>query len=421
VPLIDPRTGLIDRAWYMFFLSLLNAATTIDNGDVGIDAISLIASYDAALQALAQEVETQPPPVDLSAELIKQIEAAGLIDCCSGLLSQIAEIQKQIDALNASPNLRPPSVADVSGLGTMAVQNADNVAITGGTINNTTIGATTPSTGVFTTLTATGQTSLGGVAGAEGLRVTSNPSATSWVEISGSAGGIPNIKAEATGASAELRLSSKSGSNVSIWTNNVAQRQLQVSHTASAVNYVQVTGAATTGLPQISAQGSDTNPGLLYITKGIGEHRFASNASAANIQFRIAHTASAVNYVQVTGAATGNNTTISAQGSDSAIGVNFQSKGTSGFNFFSGAGSNRQLRIDGTITSVNYLDIWGGASGASPSLRVAGSDTNIDLTLTPKGTGNVRFGTYTGTALSIAGFIEIKDSGGTVRKLAVVA
>jgi hypothetical protein len=115
VPLIDPRTGLIDRAWYLFFLSLLNAATSIDDVKVGTDTASLIASYDAALQALAQEVETQPPPIDLSAELIKQIEAAGLIDCCSGLVSQVAEMQKQLEALN----LLPPS-----SLGTVTVVTA---------------------------------------------------------------------------------------------------------------------------------------------------------------------------------------------------------------------------------------------------------------------------------------------------------
>jgi hypothetical protein len=42
----------------------------------------------------------------------------------------------------------------LSGVGTMAEQNANAVAITGGTINGTTVGATTPATGVFTTLTA---------------------------------------------------------------------------------------------------------------------------------------------------------------------------------------------------------------------------------------------------------------------------
>ena len=113
VPLIDPRTGLIDRAWYLFFLSLLNAATIVDDGNLGTDSVSLIASYDAALQALAQEVETQPPPVDLSAELIKQIEAAGLIDCCSALVSQVAEMQKQLEALNLLP---PPAQGTVTAV-----------------------------------------------------------------------------------------------------------------------------------------------------------------------------------------------------------------------------------------------------------------------------------------------------------------
>jgi hypothetical protein len=44
---------------------------------------------------------------------------------------------------------------DISGLGTMSTQNANSVAITGGTINGTTIGATTATTGKFTTVTAT--------------------------------------------------------------------------------------------------------------------------------------------------------------------------------------------------------------------------------------------------------------------------
>jgi len=104
VPLVDPATGLVNRAWYLFFLSLNNVANAVvDDPVVGPDVMSLLASYDAALQALAQEVETQPPPVDLSAELIKQIEAAGLEDCCSGLLSQVAEMQKQIDGILLQP------------------------------------------------------------------------------------------------------------------------------------------------------------------------------------------------------------------------------------------------------------------------------------------------------------------------------
>jgi hypothetical protein len=53
------------------------------------------------------------------------------------------------------------SSASVSGLGTIATQNANSVAITGGSVNGTTIGATTASTGAFTTVTTTGNVGIG--------------------------------------------------------------------------------------------------------------------------------------------------------------------------------------------------------------------------------------------------------------------
>ena len=97
VPLIDPRTGLIDRAWYLFFLSLLGAATTVyENADIGPSSESLLASYDAALLAVNQELQTLPPVVTLPVPDI-------LTDCCSALVSQIAEMQKQIEGLQAQP------------------------------------------------------------------------------------------------------------------------------------------------------------------------------------------------------------------------------------------------------------------------------------------------------------------------------
>jgi hypothetical protein len=109
VPLIDPRTGLIDRAWYLFFLSLNQIANdAVQSTDsIGPDSASLIASLDASLRTLAQFAETLPPPIDLSDELIKQIQAAALADCCSALVSQFAELQKQIDALQSAPITTP--------------------------------------------------------------------------------------------------------------------------------------------------------------------------------------------------------------------------------------------------------------------------------------------------------------------------
>jgi hypothetical protein len=47
----------------------------------------------------------------------------------------------------------------ITGLGTMSAQNANAVAVTGGTINGTPVGATTRSSGAFTTLSASAVTS----------------------------------------------------------------------------------------------------------------------------------------------------------------------------------------------------------------------------------------------------------------------
>jgi hypothetical protein len=146
VPLIDPRTGMIDRAWYMFFVSLMNAAMIVyDDTALAPSPEGLIASYDAALQALAQDVGSQPPPTNLSAELTKQIEAAGLADQSSALLSQIAELQKQIDALNAMPLPTQGTVTAVTGTAP--------VVSSGGTAPNISMAAASTSTDGYLTST----------------------------------------------------------------------------------------------------------------------------------------------------------------------------------------------------------------------------------------------------------------------------
>ena len=97
VPLIDPRTGLIDRAWYLFFLSLNNIATgVIDDSGLTFSSESLISSYDAALLSVNQELQTLPPAIALPVP-------DALTDCCSGVESQMAEMQKQIEALQVQP------------------------------------------------------------------------------------------------------------------------------------------------------------------------------------------------------------------------------------------------------------------------------------------------------------------------------
>jgi len=208
------------------------------------------------------------------------------------------------------------------------------------------------------------------------------------------------------------------GSTMSFYTPN--GETIRVSdNNATAVNYWAFSAGTATANPLISVAGSGTNVSQTFNTKGTGVYQFNTGSA---LQYQIAHTASAVNYVQVTGNVTTGPVTISSQGSDANVSAQITTKGTGSLSVFSNNGSNRQFRVDGTTSSVNYLDVWGSIAGSAPSLRVAGTDTNIDLALTPKGTGVVRFGTYTANmALTVQGYIEIKDSGGTLRKLAVIA
>jgi len=70
VNLIDERSGAISREWYRFFLSLLTATqTTQAETELSPGTSSLLASFDALLETLAQTAETQPnaaSPSDLA-------------------------------------------------------------------------------------------------------------------------------------------------------------------------------------------------------------------------------------------------------------------------------------------------------------------------------------------------------------------
>jgi len=82
---------------------------------------------------------------------------AGNITTTKKYLQQIGD-----GANSAAPSWVQVAAADISGLGTMSTQNANAVAITGGSLNNVTIGGSTPNTGAFTDVNATNVTATTG-------------------------------------------------------------------------------------------------------------------------------------------------------------------------------------------------------------------------------------------------------------------
>ena len=94
----------------------------------------------------------------------------------------------------------------------------------------------------------------------------------------------------------------------------------------------------------------------------------------------------------------------------------------SGVLFTDIVGNSNQFQIYTTANAANRLAVAASVSGSTPSISAVGSDTNIDVSLFPKGTGLVRYGTYTSTGdVACNGYIEIKDAAGNVRKLMTTA
>jgi hypothetical protein len=129
-----------------------------------------------------------------------------------------------------------------------------------------------------------------------------------------------------------------------------------------------------------------------------------------------------VNNIVLRGARTATNPTLIVEGSDTNPGLDFQTKGIGITRFTSHAGSGESLRVTPPASApTDYLTVQGSATLGLATIGTAGASTNIDIALTPKGSGYLRFGTRTASSdVAVTGYIEIRDSGGTIRRLAVV-
>lgn len=346
-----------------------------------------------------------------------------------------------------------------ANLGSLGFQNGSNAVIYSNGTNVLRLG-TNATTAI--NIASNQVISLGAAPGSESLRVTPVASAVNYLEVQGAAAG-GSVSFSSVGSNADISINywSKGNSGQLFGTGSAFTSQFAVTHTASAVNNIYVTGGVSGATPRlfsstanipVAITGSHTWAGFANasaaigivadVTSAIGGHVVigsfngnspyigASNYSTSSnnglslrtngfTQFQIAPKDSAVNYIQVQGD-TAAIPFFSSQGSSANIDMGFVSKGT-GFHTFYTSGTSylTQFRVANTASAVNYLQVTGGATGNATTLSAAGSDTNIDLALTPKGTGVLSFGTYTAGILAQSGYITIKDAAGNTRNLLV--
>lgn len=126
-------------------------------------------------------------------------------------------------------------------------------------------------------------------------------------------------------------------------TNNGVE-QVQVSHTASAVNTIRMSGAATGGQPFIRALG-EANTGLQFWTQGTGNFSFRSGGSL-HTQLEIIPVSGATRSVRISGSNGGNPSIVASAGS-LALGV-------SGGTLIT---IDSSAVITGTATAARYSDL----------------------------------------------------------------
>ena len=82
--------------------------------------------------------------------------------------------------------------------------------------------------------------------------------------------------------------------------------------------------------------------------------------------------------------------------------------------FIGDENGNEQIIFQTTSSAINQIDITNAAAGSGPSIVATGGDTNIDLTLNPKGSGTVNIDTNVEVS---DGLIELKTGTGSVAKI----
>jgi len=250
------------------------------------------------------------------------------------------------------------------------------------------------------------------------FNVAHTASAVNYFQVFGAAAGLSPVKSVA-GSDAIIGtiLQSKGDGGHRFTTTGSQLNQFTVSSTASSVNWINATGAATTAWPSFTVQGSDTNVGALFQAKGASGLTFLVNGGA---QFYVGSSASTVNYLQAKGSATANLPDVSVQGTDTNISLSHTTKGTGSHQFYTGGGY--QVQITDVVSAVNRLYMRGSATGNACRIGILGTDANVDFELLPRGSGYLMFGTWTSNAdAAVNGYVTIKDAGGTIRKLATIA
>jgi hypothetical protein len=313
------------------------------------------------------------------------------------LAGQITTTKKYLQQVGDGANSAAPSWvqiagADISGLGTMSTQNANAVAITGGTLDNVVIGGSTANAGTFTNVNATTVTATTG----SFTNVSGNGVALTAINASNiSSGTIANARttgSDANGASTiVLRDASGAFTSGNITASNfIGAGATITSINASNISSGTVANARTTAA---SANGAST------IVSRDASGAFAGGAITGAFFIGDGSNVSAINGSNVTTGTVANARTTAATANGASTIV---LRGASG-EFAAGAITGTSFTGNGSaITAVNASAI---STGTLDNARTTAATANGASTIVLRD-ANGSFAGNVGTFTTIAGTLS---------------
>ena len=194
------------------------------------------------------------------------------------------------------------SNTQVSGLGTMSTQNANSVAITGGSINGTTIGASTAAAITGTTITATSSFSGSGsglTGTASGLSIGGNAATATSATSAGSVTNSATFNNSGSGAASGTTFNGSAAQTISY---NTIGAPSTTGTGASGTWGISISGNAATVTNGVYTTGSYSNPS--WITSILGSIVSGAVASATTATNIAGGSAGAIAYNSGSGATT---------------------------------------------------------------------------------------------------------------------
>ena len=205
--------------------------------------------------------------------------------------------------------------------------------------------------------------------------------------------------------------------------------QAMVTDASGANKQVQLKGGSTQESPRVLANsGIVTNVDLHLGSQAAGNIKlftdcktYSRSVSGTDTeQLRITHVASADNLFNFVGSDGGVPTLRAFSSSNSNVSTGFVTQGTGNHNFYTNTVT-LQGRFTHTAGAVNWPDITGSVSG-NPVRITANGEADVGIMLAPRGSAFLHYGTLVADAgINNVGYIRIRDSGGTIRRIAIAS